>query len=115
MFPSVALPAAFFLSGAAGLIFQVTWLYRCGLVLGSSMAAVTVVLSGFMAGLALGNAAVAARGRGFTRPLRVYAALELLVALSGVIVTYLLPHTGAVLAPVAGSGAALNMLRFLVA
>ena len=50
MFPSLALPAAFFLSGAAGLIFQVVWLYRCGLVLGSSVAAVTVVLSGFMGG-----------------------------------------------------------------
>ena len=59
MFPSLALPAAFFLSGAAGLIFQVVWLYRCGLVLGSSVAAATVVLSGFMAGLAIGNALAA--------------------------------------------------------
>ncbi len=115
MFPSMVLPAAFFLSGAAGLIFQVTWLYRCGLVLGSSMAAVTVVLSGFMAGLALGNAAAAARGRRITRPLRVYAALELLVAFSGVVVTYLLPHTGALLASTTGSSPALNTLRFLVA
>ena len=115
MVPSLALPAAFFLSGAAGLIFQVTWLYRCGLVLGSSVAAVTVVLSGFMAGLALGSAAVATRRPRLTHPLRVYAALEVLVAVSGVTVTYLLPHTGAVLAPVAGSGAALNTLRFLIA
>lgn len=115
MFPSLVLPAAFFLSGAAGLIFQVTWLYRCGLVLGSSVAAVTVVLSGFMAGLALGNAAVAARGRRLTRPLRAYAALELLVALSGVAVTYLLPHAGVLLTPAAGSATALNALRFLVA
>ena len=69
MFPSLALPAAFFLSGAAGLIFQVVWLYRCGLVLGSSVAAVTVVLSGFMAGLALGNA-LAARFAARVRPSR---------------------------------------------
>lgn len=115
MLPSLALPAAFFLSGAAGLIFQVTWLYRCGLVLGSSMAAITVVLSGFMAGLALGNAAVAASGRRLAHPLRVYAALELLVAFSGVFVTWLLPQAGGLLAPAAGGGAALNTLRFLVA
>ncbi len=115
MFPSLVLPAAFFLSGAAGLIFQVTWLYRCGLVLGSSVAAVTVVLSGFMAGLALGNAAVAAGGRRLAHPLRTYASLELLVALSGVIVTYLLPHAGSLLTPAANSAGALNAQRFLVA
>ena len=49
MFGSFALPGAFFLSGAAGLIFQVVWLYRCGLVFGSSVAAVTVVLVAVLA------------------------------------------------------------------
>jgi len=63
MVPSLALPAAFFLSGAAGLIFQVAWVYRCSLVLGSSVAAVTVVLSAFMGGLAAGNAAAAISSR----------------------------------------------------
>lgn len=115
MFPSLALPAAFFLSGAAGLIFQVTWLYRCSLVFGGSVTAVTVVLSGFMAGLALGNAAVASRGGRLAHPLRVYAVLELLVALSGVAVTWLLPHAGALLTPAVHSGVTLQALRFLLA
>ena len=51
-----ALSVAFFFSGAAGLIFQVVWFYRAGLVFGSSLWAVTIVLSSFMGGLALGNA-----------------------------------------------------------
>ena len=38
MVPRFALSAAFFLSGAAGLVFQIVWLYRCGLVLESSVA-----------------------------------------------------------------------------
>jgi len=119
MFPSLALPSAFFLSGAAGLIFQVVWLYRCGLVLGSSVAAATVVLSGFMAGLALGNALAARFAARVRRPLLMYASLELVVAVAGVTITAVLPHVGFLLAPlvraIGGSGAPVNALRFGVA
>jgi spermidine synthase len=114
-----ALPAAFFLSGAAGLIFQIVWLYRCGLVFGSSVAAVTVVLSSFMAGLAAGNAGAARFGRRVSSPLAAYALLEVVVAVTGMIVTLLLPHAGAVLVPVARrlgeSGAAIDAVRFALA
>jgi predicted membrane-bound spermidine synthase len=119
MFPSLALPSAFFLSGAAGLIFQVVWLYRCGLVLGSSVAAATVVLSGFMAGLAIGNALAARFAARVRRPLLMYASLELVVAVAGVTITAVLPHVGFLLAPlvraIGGSGAPVNALRFGVA
>jgi hypothetical protein len=50
----LGLSVAFFLSGAAGLVFQIVWFYQCGLVFGSSIASVTIVLSSFMGGLALG-------------------------------------------------------------
>jgi spermidine synthase len=117
--PSLILPAAFFLSGAAGLIFQVVWLYRCGLVFGSSVAAVTVVLSGFMAGLAAGNALAAVYGPRVRRNLRAYALLEAIVAATGLVVTALLPHLSSVLAPLAQaageSSALLNVARFLLA
>ena len=49
----------FFLSGASGLIFQVVWFERCGLVFGNSVLATSIVLSSFMAGLAVGNVLVA--------------------------------------------------------
>ena len=45
----------FLLSGAAGLIFQISWMKALGLVFGSTTYAVTAVLCAFMAGLALGS------------------------------------------------------------
>jgi spermidine synthase len=106
-------------SGAAGLIFQIVWLYECSLVFGNSLWSATIVLSSFMAGLALGNALVARAARRITRPLAVYAALEVAVAVSGVALTYGLPHLGSILSPllvVAGSHiAAMNALRLAVA
>ena len=119
MLPSFGLSAAFLLSGAAGLIFQVVWFYRCGLVFGSGVASATVVLSGFMGGLALGNALAGRFGTRITRLVRAYAVLEAVVAVTGLTVTYLLPHLGGVLVPLAratgDTGALVNLLRFLFA
>lgn len=86
-----SLSFAFFLSGAAGLIFQVVWFYRAGLVFGNSVWAVTVVLSSFMAGLALGSLIAGRLAPRMVRPLRAYAALEAVVAVSGIATTLALP------------------------
>ncbi|MFN7983527.1 MAG: hypothetical protein U0Q11_16900 [Vicinamibacterales bacterium] len=119
MLASFALPAAFLLSGAAGLIFQMVWFHRCALVFGGSVASATVVLSGFMGGLAAGNLLAARRSTRLKDAVRTYAMLEVVVALSGVLVTYLLPHVGAMLVPVAqrmGSASlAINFARFVLA
>ena len=115
---SFALPAAFFLSGAAGLMFQVVWLYRCGLVLGSSLPAVTVVLSAFMAGVGAGSAAAARAGDRVAHPIRAYITLELLVAITGIAVSVLLSHVGAVVGRVTHlttSAATLNAARLAIA
>ena len=45
----------FFLSGAAALIYQVVWVRSLTLIFGGSHLAVTIVLSIFMAGLAIGG------------------------------------------------------------
>ena len=45
----------FFLSGAAGLVYQVIWVRLMDKVIGSAPFAVAAVLSVFMAGLALGS------------------------------------------------------------
>ena len=45
----------FTLSGAAGLTYQVIWARWLGLVMGSTTISVSVVLSSFMLGLALGS------------------------------------------------------------
>src|SRR5439155_10640943 len=93
------LSLAFFLSGAAGLIFQVVWFHRAGLVFGSSLWAVTVVLSSFMGGLALGNGLAGWYGSRLRRPLIAYALLETIVAVAGIAVTLLLPRLLIVIGP----------------
>jgi spermidine synthase len=71
----------FLLSGAAALVYQVVWVRSLTLVFGGSHLAVTVVLAIFMGGLALGGYAVGAFVDRVGRPLRVYALLELGVAI----------------------------------
>src|SRR3954464_2071743 len=92
----LALSVAFFLSGAAGLIFEIVWFYRCGLVFGNSVWAASIVLSSFMAGLAIGTALAGWYGPRLTRPIRAYARLEAIVATSGMLLTYTLPLAPAV-------------------
>jgi spermidine synthase len=116
---AAALSVAFFFSGAAGLIFQVVWFYRAGLVFGSSVWAVTIVLSSFMGGLALGNALAGRYASKVERPLVVYAQLEALVAMSGLAVSLLLPHLPIILGPLTRAASesiwAINVIRLVAA
>src|SRR2546430_7229553 len=52
----VLIAACFTLSGAAGLIYEVLWMRMLGLVFGATTVAISVVLTAFMGGLALGSA-----------------------------------------------------------
>ncbi len=72
----------FFLSGAAGLVYEVTWARSLGLVFGASHLAVTTVLAVYMGGQALGSAIFGRMGDRSERPLRMYGWLELGIAVS---------------------------------
>jgi predicted membrane-bound spermidine synthase len=114
-----AVSLVFFASGAAGLVFEIVWFYRCALIFGESAWSTSIVLSSFMCGLGVGNA-VAARLRGTSRRLLyLYAGLEVLVAVSGVAVTYGLAHLTNVLPPLtrsfADSLALVNVVRLTTA
>ena len=75
----------FFFSGASGLIYQVAWVRILSLIFGVTVHAVSTVLAGFMAGLALGSY-VAGRLAGRLRhPLRAYGVVECLIGLTGVL------------------------------
>ena len=87
-----------FVSGAASLVFEALWFHQAGLALGNGVTTSSLVLSGFMAGLALGGV-LAPRIERRASPMRLYAALEAIVALAGLALVYLLPALGAVLAP----------------
>jgi spermidine synthase len=113
------LSAVFFFSGASALIFETLWFRQAGLAFGNSIWASSLVLSGFMAGLALGNALAARAGARLANPVRAYALAEAAIALTGVGLVYLFPVLGAMLAPLfrplLDHPWALNPLRLLVA
>ncbi len=82
-------------SGTAALIYQVLWIKQLTLIVGVDVYAVTTGVSAFFAGLALGGLLLGRWADRLTRPLRFYAALEICVALTGVLVTMALAHTAA--------------------
>jgi spermidine synthase len=89
-----------FLSGTGALIFETLWLRLSGLTFGNSIWAAALILSSFMAGLALGNALAASSRIRRWRPLHLYALLEVLVALFGCTIVFGLPVLGELLRPV---------------
>ncbi|HUK56538.1 MAG TPA: spermidine synthase [Nitrospiria bacterium] len=109
----------FFISGASALIFEMLWFHQAGLAFGNSVWASSLVLSGFMGGLALGNAMAARYGAGFRSPIRIYAFAEAAVALTGLGLVYQFPFIGAFLAPwlhpLLENPWLLNPIRLLVA
>ena len=88
-----------FLSGIGALIFETLWLRLSGLAFGNSVWSAALILSSFMAGLALGNAIAASSTVRRWRPLQIYAVLELLVAFFGCTIVFALPLLGTLLRP----------------
>ncbi len=79
----------FFLSGAAGLLYEVIWLRMLILIFGSTQFAVGTILTAFMGGLALGSFLF---GRIIDRredPLRLYGLLEIGIGLYALAVPFL--------------------------
>ena len=112
------LSGIFFLSGCAALLFESLWFRQTLLAFGSSVWASSLVLSSFMAGVALGNAGAARLGTRLRRPVLAFALLELTVGALGISLVLLLPLLGPWLAPLfrplLGSDALLQPLRFAV-
>ena len=92
------LSVVLFLSGISALIFETLWLRLSGLAFGNSIWAAALILSSFMAGLALGTA-IAASAKFRTRPLKLYAMLEIAVAVFGCTIVFTLPILGELLRP----------------
>ena len=75
----------FFLSGSAGLIYEVIWMRSMRLVLGSSVEAASIVLATFLGGLAIGSLLGARLSRS-GNPLRRYAVAEIVIAVTALAV-----------------------------
>ncbi|QDU60556.1 Spermidine synthase [Planctomycetes bacterium Pan216] len=70
----------FFLSGAAGLIYEISWARQIGLLFGHTARAAAVVLFGYFCGLTFGYLLAGQLAPRLKRPLRWYGWVELLVA-----------------------------------
>ena len=86
----VAVFALFYVSGIAGLIYQVLWLRRLSLVFGVTVYAASTVLAAFMAGLAIGSALSSRILRRGLSPLAAFGVAEILVGITGLLSPFLL-------------------------
>jgi spermidine synthase len=85
-------------SGAAALVFQALWIKQLSVVVGVDVYAVTIAISAFFAGLALGGALFGRTADRTERPLHLYGLLELGVGCSGICTTIALAHASSLFA-----------------
>lgn len=89
-FDGAGLYILFFLSGVSGLVYETVWLRILSRIIGNTVYATSVVLAAFMAGMALGSYLIGRLSRHSRDPLRLYALLEVGVAVTAVGLTALL-------------------------
>ena len=113
MTPRRFLPALLLLfvgSGCAALIYEVVWFQLLQLVIGSSAISMGVLLGTFMGGMCLGSFLLPRFvGRGH-HPLRVYAYLELGIALCGLLILFGMPLLNSVYVTVSGGAGILGIV-----
>ncbi len=101
-------------SGCAALIYEIVWYQLLQLVIGSSAVSLGVLLATFMGGLCLGSLLLPRLKFSGEHPLRVYAKLELGIAICGVLVLFLMPLVDSVYTAAVGHGMPAILLRALV-
>ena len=91
-------------SGCAALIYEVVWFQLLQLVIGSSAISLGVLLGTFMGGMCLGSLLLPRFVGADRHPLRVYAYLELGIAVIGILVLFGMPLVSYIYTAWAGSG-----------
>lgn len=120
--PTRALPAwaavCFFVSGAAGLLYEVVWSKQLSVVLGNSLHAISTVVAAFLCGLALGAWWLGRRLVHRAAGARRYALLELGIAALGLCSLAMPVALGPVIGALGGAfalgSAAFAFVRFVV-
>jgi len=102
-------------SGCAALIYEVVWFQLLQLSIGSSAVSLGVLLGIYMGGMCLGSLLLPKYLNRQNHPLRVYALLELGIAVFGIIVLFAVPIVGRVYTSIAGTGQVNLVLRAIVA
>src|SRR5258708_31200924 len=81
----IGLLVCFFLSGAAGLIYEIAWTKSLGLLFGHTVYANATVLAVFMGGLAAGSTWLGRKSERTKRPIALYGWIEWGVAATGAV------------------------------
>jgi spermidine synthase len=101
-------------SGACALIYEIVWFQLLELVIGSSAISLGVLLATYMGGLCIGSLYFPRKVSPRYHPLRVYAVLEVGIALFGVVVLLIVPLVSGVWSASGGSGLLAIFLRALL-
>ena len=80
----------FFLSGLSALIYESAWSQQLSLIFGSTELAIAAVLASYMAGLALGAKLISMVINRIDKPIKIYAIIEILIAITALSIPFLL-------------------------
>src|SRR5437016_531429 len=81
-------------SGCAALIYEIVWFQLLELIVGATALSLGILLATFMGGLCAGSLLLARVVPASRHPLRVYAQLELGIAVFGVVILFAVPALG---------------------
>ena len=108
-----ALVLLFIGSGCAALIYEIVWFQLLSLIVGSSAVSMGVLLGTFMGGMCIGSLFLSKYISRRAHPLRVYALLELAIAVFGLLVLWGLPYVGGLYFAIAVHGMSGILMRGL--
>lgn len=92
--------AFFFVSGIAGLVYEVAWTRMFTVVFGNTIQAASTVLAAYMGGLALGSLLLGRRADRFARPVFAYGVLEVCIGLYALIIPVIISQLTGIYAAV---------------
>jgi len=101
-------------SGCAALLYEIVWFQLLQLVIGSSAISLTVLLGTFMGGMCLGSLVLPRYLPARHHPLRIYAALEIGVAVCALGVLIAMPAVGRAYVNLVGHGLPGILLRAVI-
>jgi spermidine synthase len=102
-------------SGTAALIYEIVWFQVLELVIGSSAISLGFLLATFMGGTCLGSLLFPRIAAARFRPLRIYAAIEIGIAVLGLLMLVVIPLVGGLYTAWSGFGLGGFVLRGVVA
>ena len=111
------LTGLYFLSGVTGLVLQVVWLYRLGLVFGNAAYATAATLAAFFLGIAIGGWYIGNASTRFKRPLTGYGLMEIGIALTALLwlpaIGFYEAHYAGLVGFLNGNQGLLTVMKFL--